>query len=108
MSTITADDYTRPILPPTAVPCPHWCSREAGHGWEGSDPDGWETRGHSVMFGNHVDIDAQAVWRGAREQLSPPTIGLYDLDGETLDADGARALAADLLAAADRLEEITR
>ena len=118
---------TLPAPPPTAVPCPDWCTAGPGHGYECEDAEGFDLRFHSHGVGRvplvnviHrdgatlaiVEILAEAVWRGDAEDLTGPVVQLaLDSVGNSghadLDAEQARTLAALLLQAADELDQIS-
>jgi hypothetical protein len=82
--------------------CPSWCTQPAGHPFAEIDwESGTVTRVHERAFGDRVCVAAieHAVTEdGPAWLIEAPRVHLY-VDGD-LDAEGARRLARDLLAAA--------
>ena len=125
--TMQTPTVTLPSFPPTAVPCPDWCTTGPGHGYECEDAEGFDMRFHTlgvgrvplvneVLYPSHglaiVEIMAQAVWRSDAEDLIGPVVQLaLDCGGNSghadLDAEQARTLATLLVQAARELERIT-
>lgn len=90
-----------------AGPCPSWCQdRSPDHFAYDATADAALIRVHSAEIGyasvvqdEHL-VDGQVI-------LMPVAVHSYVLESEDLTAAEAREAAADLLAAAERLEQIT-
>jgi hypothetical protein len=94
-------DYTVP-------PCPDWCAFDEGHPFEPLG-NGELTRSHEVEFGDDADVHSVAigVWETMSDGIPNAGVPFIDIDVSGLgDADEARGLAGQLLAAADKLDEI--
>lgn len=94
------------IDPPTMIPCPPWCARESGHGFDTISPEtGVLTRFHERSFGDYVDLTAaeQALSdHGPALALSEPRMNVYGDDD--LSVEQARELAQAVLAAVEFLD----
>ncbi len=112
--------------PTTDNPCPPWWDQPAGHGYDSLSRDGRrEARGHCVGFGtvrvehdprqDHaqvVDVYIEATEeadpdRGTSLTVDTPLIALSAECAYLMPGD-ARRVAAMLMAAADKLDEIVR
>jgi hypothetical protein len=97
-------------LPAVIPPCPSWCRKGDGHPYDSTE---WDFVTH-VRFHSSVPDDVrcgarvEAIERnkGGTIEVAAPTIGVYVEENQT--AGEARAYAAELLAAADVLDRITR
>lgn len=95
-------------------PCPAWCGLPSGHDFEASDTPGWSVRGHEVAVGRvdsarvDVTLSADELVAGDGSTLVDEAVLALQLpnDSVSLDAAGARALAALLTDAAGRLEVV--
>lgn len=98
--------------PKVIPPCPTWCRYEAGHPYDSVEHD--EVTFSRIHASGRDDDGNVAIVQpesnhGGVVSLDAPTISLYgDNEMFELDAAGARGRAAELLAAADQLEQITR
>jgi len=109
------------ITIPTSLPCPSWCTRPAGHGFDQADVE-YLTRAHTAAvtqleiisvegFSSHVTVGIMSVENAV--DVDGPVADLGD-PNVYLDADGdftgvhARQIAAALLNAADVWDEATR
>lgn len=93
--------------PATIPPCPWWCADQAGHGYDSTDGTGDELafeRFHHAPVGPLLTVDAPERNHYGTVSVTVPSV--YLDERADVDAAGARALAADLLAAADLLERI--
>lgn len=94
--------------PATIPPCPSWCVDLDGHGYDATDGTGAELtfeRFHHAPVGALLLVDALERNRYGTVTVTVPS-GYLD-ERPDVDAAGARALAADLLASADLLDVIT-
>jgi hypothetical protein len=94
----------------TAVgPCPAWCEHIAGpgHPYNGADDDGTLWRNHESGGPGAIHLHQDEFNRAGVVTTMPITLRIWGEDGAATDAAGARTLAAELLAMADRLDEIT-
>lgn len=112
---------------PTSIhPCPPWCTETPGHGYDSRDP-GNDTliRFHTAQIGEAVVIAGVLDWReytvpvsiDTMEVATPDGLQVLQLDaaqltmgydeGTVFTGEQARKLAALLLNAADRYDEIT-
>jgi hypothetical protein len=87
-------------------PCPSWCEHEAGHRWDSIDGDSnRQLRTHSRRLGQHVDLTVEEF---TGEPLFSRPIGLWvSIDADAMTGAQVRALAAELLNAADELDKVT-
>ena len=95
---------------PKVIPaCPSWCAYEPGHAYESTLFDlVTHTRYHESAPKGDVTISQEERNKGGVVEQVPVVLQLWGVDRpEDLDAAKARALAADLLAGAARLDEIT-
>ncbi len=90
----------------TDLPCPPWCEMELGHGWDDlPNDDGRRMRNHGRSLGEHVDM-FMCEYEGV--PLSGEPVGAYvSVDTDDRTAAELRALAAELLNAADDLDRVT-
>ncbi len=97
-------------VPAVTPACPDWCTLAAGHPYDsydvGSDLPMTHLREHSGFTAGHVQVDATERNQGGAVTVDVPTAFVCVEDD--LDAAAVRAFAADLLRAADELDEITR
>lgn len=115
----------------SSFPCPWWCEREPGHGWDYEDVSALDKGRFHVLHGahaviggvdngtpqtdepRHVSIDlsvyehVRVCGDTAAVSTSRPVLTMSKIDGIEFDSLSARQLAAALLNAAGRLEEIT-
>ncbi len=107
----------------TDAPCPWWCERPAGHGWE-DDVIGESAveRGHEHLVGKvghrlrSIAVDVSGCERAVLYPngqvgdvigfVEPPAVNLYGDHPEPMTAGEARELATVLLAAADLLDRV--
>ena len=101
----------------TPLPCPHWCEMPTGHGFGSKNAEGIH-RGHQQGLGKTPASEGRSVsvdissWETATADDGPvlrhsaPEVGVYMREGEYLSAGQARDLAALLLQAADRLDQV--
>jgi hypothetical protein len=125
------DRHLDSSLVESSFPCPWWCERDRGHGWDSEDGSARNKGRFHVIHGAHaiiggvdngtpqadeprdVSIDLSVyehVWGtgdSAARSTSRPVLTMSNVDGIEFDPWSARQLAAALLNAADRLEEIT-
>lgn len=118
MSTVT--------LPKTDRPCPTWCRKRRGHGFDsliGGVPPG-ATRFHELFVGRisgvvSVEITAEELVESAAgmvndfsvepvgpSTIAPAVINCWITEGTELTAQDARSLARLLVNAAERLEQL--
>ena len=96
----------------TNLPCPAWCRSEAGHRFESYNPlTGRQSRPHSLKLAAGEGHYVALVQEEEREKgddstsvLGVPVVSV-EIEGD-FDAAELRKRAADLLNAADKLEEI--
>lgn len=92
--------------------CPAWCTLPAGHPWDSTWPDGTVSRGHEGRTDSVTDPDGDRAYVSLsaleRRGHGVGRVGVSVHADATLTAPQARELAALLLAAADRLDEVTR
>jgi hypothetical protein len=96
---------------PTVIPpCPDWCALPGGHGYDSTD--GWDDdltfeRRHVAFEGKVADVSATE-----RSHFGEVTVGplevFIDVQGRDYAVDVVRALAAELVEAADVLERLTQ
>lgn len=91
-------------------PCPSWCREPSGHPYDASAEDG-VSRDHSSNPGGPVElIETECNTSGRVTYPYPVAIFAWEghgIEGER-DPGASRAAAADLIRAADLLEEIQR
>ena len=99
-------DNHRPAVTPS---CPSWCKYDPGHEYDSVDFDDVTFIRDHV---SHPEGSSTSIAQEERNQhgvitLLPPVIALYsEYDSEDIDAAGARRRAAELLNAADLLDQI--
>jgi hypothetical protein len=110
----------------TTNPCPFWCTEPTGHGYDSITPDDDLSRIHVGKLGGpvvvhwrinngvrdyevNVDIASMEIVTSDEKQLeiTPATLSMDYQEGSEFDSAQARQLAAALLDAADRFDEIT-
>ena len=95
---------------PTTIPaCPDWCRHPAGHDYDSvMRDDETFTRYHESAPRGSATITQEEQNKGGHVTLTAPVITSWGAGGsEELTAEAARQTARELVAAADRLEEIT-
>jgi hypothetical protein len=102
------EQTARDSLPSVIPPCPSWCRKGDGHPYEATD---WDFVTHLRFHSSVPDevecgarVEATERNKGGAVEVAAPTIGVYVEEDQT--AEQARAYAAELLAAADVLDEI--
>lgn len=118
--TITAEQFEavtqRFGSPPTAVPCPDWCTSQPGHPYELEDENFHEGRHHAAKFAadetgsTSAEVVTESYWIDGAEQHSTPVIKVW-IDGNDYSApietpEVAHRLGLALIEAASKLEEI--
>lgn len=106
------------IFGTTTNPCPTWCTLPAGHGYDSEDTT-CVTRVHSRDFGDvagvYKEIAASVSLNAAENathgdhrvlNLDEPLISVYS-DGDEMTGPQAREMAAKLVAATDKLDQVT-
>ncbi len=96
---------------PTVIPaCPDWCTLPAGHGYHsydvGADLPITHLRDHVGFTGEHVQVDATERNQDGTVTVDVPT-AFVNIEAD-LDAAALRALAAELLEAADVLDRLSQ
>ncbi len=94
-------------LPTVDRPCPPWCELPAGHGWDSYETEtGRELRGHGRGLGAHTGL---GVTEYADEPgiTGTPSLHVYVEEVKDWASADVRALAAELLNAADELDKVT-
>lgn len=106
------EQFMLPEAPTTTPPCPSWCRVGTGHEWVETDATGRWWRWHRVTVGmvgdtivelagfERLDVDGTVT-------TDSPDITMWDVEEAQFDAAGARQLAAELLNAADRLDQLS-
>jgi hypothetical protein len=100
-------------IPSTTNPCPAWCTRPAGHGYDSrSIEHGAPVRDHTIDSGHDTgaSIAASGHQTGEGESVDTPTITVWvrgDAHDSEITAAEARDLARHLVEAADKLDGIT-
>ncbi len=94
--------------PRTVPPCPSWCLLLAAHDY--SDVDGWDEdltfeREHVAFRGDVADVQATEHNRASEVTVDAPVIFL-DVRTDAYAVDVVRAIAAELVEAADLLERL--
>lgn len=90
-----------------AAPAPGWILPGTEPAWDTLTEDGATLCSWTRDIGAHVWISAEDRTQDGRWLRSAPTIGYTEPSRHGLDATGARRLAAELLNAADILDEHT-
>lgn len=94
---------------PAVIPaCPSWCVDPDGHDYDSTDGAGEQLtfhRFHHAPVGPLLSVDALEHNHDGTVTMDAPSVHLDERP--EVGASGARALAADLLAAADLLDSIT-
>ncbi len=99
----------------TALPCPPWCETEAGHPFESYNANDRQVRPHSAALfreptnAAYVDLvqeDTRDPGDDSTASQGPAFISVC-FEGDYTDSGTVRRLAAALLNAADRLDEVT-
>ncbi len=95
--------------PAVIPPCPEWCRLQEGHDY--TEADGWGAdltfeRHHVAFQGKVADVQATEHNRSGEVTIDAPVIYL-DLRDDEYPVDVVRALAAELVEAADVLERLT-
>lgn len=101
--------FTAEHAPKVIPPCPSWCSEPTGHDYTCTDGSGADLafeRFHCSPVGAVLMVDALERNHYGTVTLGAPSVHLDERPD--VDAAGARALAADLLAAADLLDRIAQ
>lgn len=103
------DEANAPAVVP---PCPGWCTREPGHLDFEVEGDGQYLREHDAYSGGGlawVSAEERSDGKGGPVILSPPVLRVdgTDYHGEEWSPIEVRALAAEILRAADVLERLT-
>ncbi len=94
--------------PAVIPPCPPWCVRDAGHDYDSTDGFGDDLsfeRRHVAFEGTVADVSATEHNRAGAVTLDEPGIYLSLRDDER-PVDEVRAIAAELLEAADVLDRL--
>ena len=84
----------------TLPPCPAWCELDDGHGWDLNDPG---VRTHSRHLSEHVHLSL--LEDVAANPPNAPAVWV-NVDPHDMTAAQVRMLAAELLNAADELDEL--
>ena len=96
--------------PAVVPPCPSWCTLAAGHGYTsydvGADLPMTHIRHHIGLASEHVQVAETERNTDGAVTVDAPT-AFVNIEDD-LDAAAVRAFAADLLAAAEELDRITR
>jgi len=108
----TMHDTDTPFTDETFVgipPCPDWCDQDERHGgYEHLNGSTALACGHGRDMGTYTYIQTEDVADiGEPVRRRVPWISLSVEEDARLDAEGARKIAAELLATADKLDEIT-
>lgn len=99
----------------TDLPCPDWCARDAGHRFECSFDDGRQSRPHELRLPRPDEMTGEVYLSLVQEDVRDkgddstavrtiPEVS-FAVDA-SFQADELRKLAAALLNAADRLDEV--
>lgn len=108
---ITASEYleleelllTRPDTPP----CPPWCTLAPGHAYESVDIVGKQhERSHEAFKANNAGVSAWEYSRAGVARVQPLTVDVWADEGAEMSARAAREVAAEIIAAADKLDEL--
>jgi hypothetical protein len=94
----------------TGIPaCPDWCDQDERHGgYEHLTGSTAAACGHDRNMGTFTYIQTEDVANiGESVRRRVPWIVVSVREDDKLDAEGARKIAAELLATADKLDEIT-
>jgi hypothetical protein len=96
---------------PTVIPpCPEWCRLPEGHDYTGADGFGDDLtfeRQHVAFEGKVADVSATESNRAGEVTVGPLEVFL-DVRSDAYPVDVVRAVAAELLEAADVFERISR
>lgn len=116
IDTIMTQSIDRFTAPPTAVPCPDWCTMPDGHGYEVEDEHDHPGRYHTfrpqvdINKNAYADLSVEAYWVGEGEMHRSPHISVViggDAHDHIIESPAeARDLAMTLLVVADKLEAI--
>lgn len=131
MSTDRSDHRHLESSVETNLPCPWWCERDRGHGWDCEDVSACNKGRFHVLHSAHaiiggvengtpqtdepreVSIDlsvyehVRVTGDTAAVSTSRPVLTMSNIDRIEFDSLSARRLAAALVNAADRLDDIT-
>jgi hypothetical protein len=103
------DQQAEQQKPTTIPPCPVWCRLAEGHDYSEVDGFGEDLtfeRQHVAFQGKVADVQATEHNRAGEVTVDAPVIFL-DVRGDAYPVDVVRAMAAELVEAADVLERLT-
>jgi hypothetical protein len=105
---IDRDERVEASRPKAVPPCPPWCREAPGHRYDSCEADEvTHVRYHESDPKTPVSISQEERNTGGKVTLEPPVIMRWGEDSsEELTAAAARQRAAELLNAADRLDDI--
>jgi hypothetical protein len=61
------------LTPPTSIPCPDWCDKDPGHGYEWTTEQGLDGRNHNHKFGTdamEATVVSEALYTEGGELLN--------------------------------------
>ena len=107
---MTEDEMEALIASVKPSACPDWCedtSKDHSSEYAGVDRDGALVRFHNLTVNDRADIAQAERYRvGAPADATSPYIAAWVNDNDRFTAAEAREIAAKIIAAADKLDEI--